>query len=382
MMPPTLYRRRQIAVFALALVAGGTAPAAGQNADVEVHVRLPREVVRDLERLATEAATTATAAVGEALRSIGLGAHALEALAEPAARAGQDRSMRIERSDRTSRTIALGPNGLVELRNVAGNITVTAGSGRDVVVEIVREARARTEADAALGLQQVQVNVDHRGERAAVETVYPRGRNPFQVTTTYTVTAPAGTRVTARSVSGDVTVRGISGDVSVEAVSGSVVVQNAGRITQARAISGDVRLTDIDADGAVSAGTVSGNVVLERVRARRISAESVSGSVRASDVTTDGVTLRSLSGTVEYAGRLAPNGRYEFDSHSGSVRIVVPGDAGFELQARSFSGRIRPEGLTLQAISMDRGQLRATVGNGSAVVIAKTFSGDVIVTRK
>jgi hypothetical protein len=100
----------------------------------------------------------------------------------------------------------------LELRNVAGEITVTAGSGRDVVIEIVRRSRGRTEADAALGLDEVQVNVDHRGERASVETVYPRGRTSFHVSANYTVTAPAGTRIAARSISGNATVRGITID--------------------------------------------------------------------------------------------------------------------------------------------------------------------------
>jgi hypothetical protein len=62
--------------------------------------------------------------------------------------------------------------------------------------------------------------------------------------------------------------------------------------------------------------------------------------------------------------------------------LAVTGNVGFELQARSFSGRIRPEGLSLQSISMNRGALRATVGDASAVVIAGTFSGDVVVGRK
>ncbi len=55
---------------------------------------------------------------------------------------------------------------------------------------------------------------------------------------------------------------------------------------------------------------------------------------------------------------------------------------GFELQATSFSGRIRPEGLSLQSMSMNRGSLRATIGDGSAVVVAQTFSGDVVISRK
>jgi hypothetical protein len=277
----------------------------------------------------------------------------------------QDRDRRAERTDRSSRRLALGASGLLELRNVAGDITITTADGGDVVLDIVKRSRARTDADAALGLDRVQVTVDHRGDRAAVETVYPRGRNSFDVTTTYNVTAPPGTRVTVRSISGDVSVQGINGDLSVDAISGNVTVRRASRVSQARTVSGDIRLEDVTTDGTVTTGTMSGTITISRVKARRLTA-----------------VVKSLSGNVHYAGDFARNGRYEFDSHSGTVRIAVPSGAGFELQARSFSGRVRPEGLSLESVTTDRGQVRATVGDAGAVVIAKTFSGDVIIARR
>jgi hypothetical protein len=349
--------RCAIVVLTITVTACFVAPLAAQEPRADV--TLTPDVMRDLERVIT-------------------------AGAERARVTSQGRDFRIERVDRISRTISIGATGLLELRNVSGDVTVTAAPGRDAVVEIVRRSRGRTESDAALGLQEVQVNVDHRGERATVEAVYPtaRGRRPYDVSTTYTVTAPPGTRVTARSISGSLTLRGITGDVSAETVSGGVTIGNAGRVTQARSISGEIRLSDITTDGTTAAGTVSGNVELLRVRARRVTADTVSGNVRAVDVTCDGTLLKSLSGSVEFDGPLARSGRYELETHSGSVRFVAGGAVGFELQARSFSGRIRPEGLTLQTTGMDRGELRATVGDGSAVVIAKTFSGDVIVSRK
>jgi DUF4097 and DUF4098 domain-containing protein YvlB len=294
----------------------------------------------------------------------------------------QGRNGRVERTDRTSQRIALGTSGLLELRNVAGDVTVTAGGGGDVVLEVVKRSRARTEADAALGLERVTVSVSHRGDRATVETVYPRGRSSFDVTTTYTVTAPAGTRVSVGSISGNVSVQGITGDVSVDAISGHVTVQNAGRISQARSVSGNIRLADVAADGAISAGTMSGDIIVERAKARRVTAENVSGTIRAVDISADSAVLKSLSGNVEYSGTLARNGRYEFDSHSGTVRIGVAGGAGFELQAQTFSGRVRPEGLSLGSVKTAGGQVRATVGDASAVVVAKTFSGDVVISRR
>lgn len=324
------------------------------------------------------AALALVVTLGAALPDASIVRQAFAATPEPAVQ-NRDRN---ERSDRSTRTIALGANGLLELRNVSGDITVNVGSGRDVVIETVKQSRASNDADAALGLQEVQVTIDHRGERVVVDTTYPRRRTPYQVTTTFNVTAPAGTRLNTRSVSGNITVRGIMGDLTVDTISGTIRINDAGRVSQARSVSGEVVLTDVQTDGAVTAGTVSGNITLTNVRARRVTAENVSGRIRADGVTCDGALMKSLSGPVEFGGPLARNGRYELQSHSGTVRLAVTGSVGFELQARSFSGRIRPEGQSLQSISMNRGELRATVGDASAVVIAGTFSGDVVVGRK
>jgi DUF4097 and DUF4098 domain-containing protein YvlB len=365
----------------------GVHPAAAQSRRIDGQI-LPPELLRDLERVIDEAASLATIAVGESRRALDVerqkmrargAATALESTTPESA--AQNRG-RHERTDRSTRTIPLGTAGLLELKNVSGDITVTAGSGRDVVIEIIKQSRADTEADASLGLQEVTVTIDHRGERAVVEATYPRRRTPYNVSTTLNVTAPAGTRLNARSVSGSVAVRGITGEITVDTISGSIRVDDGGRISQARSVSGDVMLTGLETDGAVTAGTVSGNISLSNVKARRVVAENVSGRIRADGVTSDGALMKSLSGPVEFVGPLARNGRYELHSHSGTVRLVVAGDVGFELQATSFSGRIRPEGLSLQAITMNRGALRATVGDASAVVIAGTFSGDVVIAKK
>jgi DUF4097 and DUF4098 domain-containing protein YvlB len=372
---------------ALALIGTmGVRPATAQSPQTDREI-LPPEVIRDLERVIEEAASLASIAVRESVRTVDIDRQRLRALSagrglEATRESAAQNRGRNERTDRSTRTVTLGAAGLLELRNVSGDITVTAGGGRDVVIEIIKQSRADSEADASLGLQEVEVTVDQRGERAVVDTTYPRRRTPYSVSTTFNVQAPAGTRLNARSVSGSITIRGITGELTVDTISGAIRVDNAGRISQARSVSGDVVLTGVETDGTVTAGTVSGSISLTNVKARRVVAENVSGRIHADGVSCDAALMKSLSGPVDFVGPLARNGRYELQSHSGTVRLTVAGNVGFELQARSFSGRIRPEGLSLQAISMNRGALRATVGDASAVVIAGTFSGDVVVAKK
>jgi DUF4097 and DUF4098 domain-containing protein YvlB len=289
---------------------------------------------------------------------------------------------RTEQTDRQTHSLDIGPNGVLELKNVSGEITVVAGSGRVATVEVLRRSRGRDDASAKLGLTEVRVDVDHQGERAAVTAVYPqRNRPPYSVTVSYTVTAPAGTRLTASSVSGDVSVRGVTGNVVAASVSGDVHVSNGAQVV-AKSVSGDVTAAALNG-GDVGIASVSGDLKLDDVRAQRLNAETVSGSVLVTRATSAGVNLKSVSGDIDFDGVSSRGGRYEFQSHSGDVTARFAGPAGFELQASTFSGDLRAEPAVLvKSSSTSRGSLRGTIGDGSATVRATTFSGSVTVTMR
>jgi DUF4097 and DUF4098 domain-containing protein YvlB len=316
--------------------------------------------------------------LGDAIRE--LAGHA-GALARSDAR--QTRTFKAEKTERESRAVAIGPSGILDLETHSGDISVTAGSGRDVTIEIIRRARGRTDADVQLGLEQVKATVDARPDRARVRAVYPdRQANTYSVDVSYVITAPAGTHVTAETISGNVTIKGIRGDVAVDVTSGNVDIAGS-RVSQAKTISGPVTLTDVETDGSLDVRTVSGTVTLQNVKARRLSADAVaSGDVTARNIVCDTATLKTLSGEVDFSGTLSKNGRYELSAFSGTVRFTPSGAAGFELQASTFSGDIQTDkSMTFRDLSMARRSLRGTFGDGSAFVILKTFSGNVTVGK-
>ncbi|MEO8482453.1 MAG: DUF4097 family beta strand repeat-containing protein [Acidobacteriota bacterium] len=304
--------------------------------------------------------------------------------ARPAVSEGDDDGLRQTLTDHETKVLTLGANGSLEVKNVSGDVTVTAGSGRDVRVEITRRARGRTDDDARLGLQRVTVAVDQQGNRGVVATQYPNDerRNSYSVDVIFNITAPTGTRVSATSVSGDVKVENIKADVSMNVVSGNVTLVGAGNVVDARTISGNVTVTDMTGE-SLTLTTVSGDVTIDRATARRIEAETTSGDVRASAVNAERATLRSLSGDVGYAGTISKAGRYELQSHSGDVAFTPAGAVGYDLQATTFSGTITPpRGMATAVMSTSRARaFHGTVGSGGASVTITTFSGDVRIGR-
>lgn len=307
---------------------------------------------------------------------------------------GESRSARHEATDRQVHKLPIGRNGSLDLANISGDVIVNAGSGDEAVVEVILRGFGDTPEEAKRQLELIYVDVIKGAQRAEIRAKYRErfsgGRHNFHSSADYHVTAPADARVSVHSVSGDVQAARMKGDLSVETVSGDVTVDSATRVSSAKSVSGEVTLTGISSEGTLAASSVSGDVIARGLKADRIELTSVSGTVRLRDVACDGAEITSTSGDVEFAGALSKNGRYEMQSHSGTIRIELTGNTGFDVEATSFSGEVRADvPLDRRSDPDDEGDgrrgprrrsLRGTYGDGSAVLELTTFSGDIIIT--
>jgi DUF4097 and DUF4098 domain-containing protein YvlB len=393
-------RSRVVTAIAAAVLVTGAMPAGAQ--DVEVKVRISPEVTREISREIQQAVQSAMRpevrqGISEAIRHV---VRDVSVVGAATARSGawafqNNRDFRVEQTKRETKTVAVGANGALEIRNISGDITIipTTGAGREATIEAVYRSRGRTEADARQGLTDVTVRVDQRGERATVETVYPQmqRQSPYRVDVAFNVTAPAGTRITAASIGGNVNIRGIKGEVTASSTGGTLTISESPRVVSASTVGGDISLTGVDSDGSVDVQSVGGGLMLQQIKAKRLKAGTTGGTLTARDITCETADIGSLAGSVEYSGTLARSGRYTIHSHAGSLRFNVSGNTGFELDASSFVGEIRSDiPLEGQNVGGGRGRgrgpvgraLRGTVGDGSAYVKLTTFSGSVTVTKK
>jgi DUF4097 and DUF4098 domain-containing protein YvlB len=302
------------------------------------------------------------------------------------------RQSRETQTERYSKTVTIGANGELLVSNIAGDIVVTRGGGNTATIEVVKIARAETAQEAKAQLSLVEVDIVERGTRAEIKTRYPDmddvrrgGRRNIDVSVEFNITAPEGTRITVKSIAGDISVRDIHGLLALESVSGSVTIANAGR-GRLRTISGNVELTDTRLDGALDAGTVSGSVILRKLTVPSLDVNSISGEVSIEDVACGQVQARSVSGRTSFAGELEHNGRYMFSSHSGEVRLAIAGKTGFNVEATSFSGSVRSDlPVTLRGDTPERRRrerIIGTHGDGGATLELSTFSGSILITKR
>jgi DUF4097 and DUF4098 domain-containing protein YvlB len=293
-----------------------------------------------------------------------------------------------EYTDKLSRTLRLGRNGTFDLQNVSGDVVVTGGGGNEVRIDAIKRVRNPNESEARALLQAIDVRMEERNGNVEVRTDYPR-RN-WSGGVDFTVTLPRDANVILRSVSGDLRVSSLNGDLRAETISGDLVATSVKRIRQAKTISGDLDITDTDGD-EVAAQTISGTLMARGIKARSVDLQSVSGDVRITDVESDRTFVRSISGSIDFSGQLARNGRYEFQSHSGDVRVTPLGSPGFSLDASTFSGDLRSDfPLTLQGNppnnlnnrGPNRRPVRGTFGDGGAVLTLQSFSGNITVVKR
>lgn len=260
-------------------------------------------------------------------------------------------------------TVALSGNGTVDLSLVSGEIVVTSWNRSEV----------RIHATSERGI----LRFDSSPSRITLGVRSDRGRLGD---TRYEVTIPRSARVVAQGVSGDVSTNGGS-DVEAHSVSGDVkVVDATGRVT-IESVSGDASAEKVGA--GVKASTVSGELTLSDI-AGEVDANTVSGDIMLEGVRSSFVRTNTTSGDVRFDGTLDPQGRYEFESHSGDIQIAVPG-GGASLDVQTFSGDVNSDfPMTLQPGSRSSGRGRGmqfTIGGGGAHIRAQTFSGDITIER-
>lgn len=300
----------------------------------------------------------------------------------------QDARSGPESIETVTRTFKVGQTGSLDIFNLAGPVVVSGVSGDEIVVTAVKRVRGRPE-DAKTQLEAIMIDATETGGRVEVRTMV-RGRvKHMGAWVDYTVQVPYGTAVTARSLGGDVKVSSVKGEVQIESANGAVEASGTPHLVRVKTLSGDVLVTDAGSPDGLSVSTVSGRLVTRGLKARSIELATISGDLLMANTTCERARVRTVSGTLDFLGPLLKGGRYEFTSHAGDVRLKLTGSPGFELFAKTFSGDVRSD-LPLVVEPADSGlppgvperrDVRGTFGDGSAVLLVKTFSGSVTVGR-
>jgi DUF4097 and DUF4098 domain-containing protein YvlB len=264
------------------------------------------------------------------------------------------------------RTVAADPNGVVEIANVAGKLTVIGWDKMEIAVH------------AQLGAGVDRVDVNSSKGRTVIKVVVPR-MSTRDGEADLEVRVPKQSEVQATAVSADLSTSRLLGAQSLRTVSGDLRADLTAAQFEGKTVSGDLRLRGNGQPGDVRVSTVSGDIVLDR-GAGDVEAASVSGDVRLDLDPGKDVRMHSTSGDLNFRGALAENASVEAETVSGDVVLHSRSRAGYEFEAASFSGDIgNCFGKQAEATSRHGpgSRLNGTVGDGKGRLRVKTMSGDI-----
>lgn len=225
-----------------------------------------------------------------------------------------------------------------------GNVTVTGGTGNEVVVSAHKVGWAADQAGAQKAIDDLKVVITQDGNtiKVNVQRIDPTFTigDVNRARVDFTITVPTETTVNAVTDFGDLSVSDVDGEVTLDTDNGAITVSDvtSGELT-ARTGFGEIKFTDVKADsitadsssgeltfkqvtavGSVQLTTQFGGITFDGGKAGNINANTSSGDIKLTGLTSDGSVIADTDfGGVDISKVLAS--AYEVKSSSGTLTI-------------------------------------------------------------
>ena len=341
------------------------------------------------------------------------------------------------------RTLAARPGLIVELRNLAGNVTLVKASGTEVRLRGTIHAAGASSAEAERIAGLLSITADESGALWLVKAVYPLdehrkyhyprrdddeslpwflewldiGSSSFKyeerqvhivsqsspgaltLYADFRLELPEGVGATIRNGVGVISSTGVRGDQRLDISTGEVSVRDSSGKLGVDTGSGDVAISRHAGDVGVDTG--SGEVTLEEVQAGLVQIDTGSGDIRltrvsgsfdadtgSGDILGSALTLGSKlladtgSGDIRLSGDLSALAQIDIDTGSGDVTLEAsPTSAApnVRLSVGTGSGEVSFDLPAGRVTRSGDGDLTAVIGSATGTASISTGSGDVVV---
>lgn len=294
-----------------------------------------------------------------------------------------------------TRTLTVGAAPSVEVSTGSGDITINAGTGNTVHIRATIKASDRwfregDELSAAERVRRIEQDppVVQNGDIIVIGRI--EDRQLRNVSISYDITLPAGSKVRAQSGSGDQFITGVNGTVKSSTGSGNVTVRQLGDETRVSTGSGDIKVDGVKGRlyatagsgnvratgiaGGLYASTGSGDITYEQVAAGNVSAKTGSGNITLKNVK-GGVEARTGSGDINANGEITAE--WQVTSGSGNIDLRLPQGSSFTVDARSSSGSVTVDHPVTMQGAIKRNRVQGKVGQGGVLLALDSGSGDI-----
>lgn len=291
-------------------------------------------------------------------------------------------------NQQVERTMAVDPRVQVSACVASGNLTVRgwdrnevrARTGDGTQIQLTRNDQTKSQTATELG-----VTGNSRQSPGSNSSCIPTADIELDV--------PLGAGVKLQTSSGDISVTGVA-RVDASSQSGSISLSKVAGDTSLNTISGEVSV--LDSVGSFKLHTVGGEIsarhLLPTGLGGSFAASTVSGEVTLDQVQIPTVKVNTVSGDVGWTGPLSRSGRYDLQSISGRMSLLLPNNASFRLSASfghavKFNSDFNLNYLENQSTAgvWNRGGFRqfvATAGKGDSLIAVSLLEGALQISKR
>jgi len=267
---------------------------------------------------------------------------------------------------KVERKIPLGMEGALRIVNMVGSVVVH-GWGKDTVM--VR---------GTLGAgDNFYMGGGYTGAKMFVEAVNDRDPKPARLE----VWVPARVRLWVKTATANIDVSGVDGGLDLYVVSGTIDVTGNPHELNAEAIDGDIHITG--SPPWVRAKSATGTIVFQGASSDA-AFSTVSGAVKVDGGVFERTKIETVTGNINFSGRLDRSGAFDFDTHSGTIDIAIPDKTAASFSVVTIAGGITNNVSKSSPIPgrFGRGaELTMDTSGGGAKVSVRTFKGPVTLRR-
>ena len=267
---------------------------------------------------------------------------------------------------KVERKIPLGMEGALRIVNMVGSVVV---HGWDKDTAMVR---------GTLGAgDSFYMGGGYTGAKMFVEAVNDRDPKPARLE----VWVPARARLWVKTATANIDVSGVDGGLDLYVVSGTIDVTGNPQELNAEAIDGDVHI--MGSPPWVRAKSATGTIVFQGASSDA-AFSTVSGAVKVDGGVFERAKIETVTGNINFSGRLDRSGAFDFDTHSGTIDIAIPDKTAASFSVVTIAGSITNNISKNSPIPgrFGRGaELTMDTSGGGAKVSVRTFKGPVTLRR-
>ena len=273
-------------------------------------------------------------------------------------------------AEEVSRSMDASPDGHVHISNISGSVSVTGWSRNEV------------EVTGEIGPKVEELIFERSGDKITIKVKVPKkgGRG---IESDLNVRIPEKSSLDVGTVSADIEVTSVRGEQKLEAVSGDIETDCDDADVSAGTVSGDVVIKGKGKDTETHSASVSGDVDLYQL-AGEVFAESVSGDLTIEDGSFDRASFNVVNGDIMFNSELRSGGKLKAETVNGEVSLQFAGKLSGQFDIDTFNGDIdncfgpKPRRTSKYAPGME---LSFSEGDGDARVTVSTVNGDISICK-